>query len=193
MCFSLLRTWFFPTGSIMDRSCWPKSYWGNQVGSLIGFCMSMLGRCHDPNKNYLNCSHTKSCMLQPYVIETNFHYFMTVKQVFLWINFIQAMTKKQKDQQEAIWELLSTEASYISKLYVIKKVKTNYTAIIIKYGKYGGLIVNVLDCGSSSLGSSSSQGTALCSWGNTQVLLSQYLFAPRRINGYWPRREGREE
>lgn len=33
------------------------------------------------------------------------------------------MTKKEKDQQEAIWELLSTEASYISKLYVIKKVR----------------------------------------------------------------------
>ncbi|XP_078373411.1 uncharacterized protein LOC144657010 isoform X4 [Oculina patagonica] len=35
---------------------------------------------------------------------------------------IEAMTKKQKDQQEAIWELLSTEAAYISKLYVIKKL-----------------------------------------------------------------------
>lgn len=34
----------------------------------------------------------------------------------------QAMTKKQKDQQEAIWELLSTEAAYIAKLHVIKKV-----------------------------------------------------------------------
>lgn len=34
----------------------------------------------------------------------------------------QAMTKKQKDQQEAIWELLSTEATYIAKLHVIKKV-----------------------------------------------------------------------
>ena len=33
------------------------------------------------------------------------------------------MTKKEKDQQEAIWELLSTEAAYISKLYVIKKVR----------------------------------------------------------------------
>ena len=32
------------------------------------------------------------------------------------------MTKKQKDQQEAIWELLSTEAAYIAKLHVIKKV-----------------------------------------------------------------------
>ena len=36
--------------------------------------------------------------------------------------FHQAMTKKQKDQQEAIWELLSTEATYIAKLHVIKKV-----------------------------------------------------------------------
>lgn len=35
---------------------------------------------------------------------------------------IGAMTKKEKDQQEAIWELLSTEAVYISKLYVIKKL-----------------------------------------------------------------------
>ena len=33
------------------------------------------------------------------------------------------MTKKEKDQQEAIWELLSTEAAYISKLYVIKEVR----------------------------------------------------------------------
>lgn len=32
------------------------------------------------------------------------------------------MSKKQKDQQEAIWELLTTEATYISKLHVIKKV-----------------------------------------------------------------------
>lgn len=43
---------------------------------------------------------------------------------FFLTNVIQAMTKKQKDQQEAIWELLSTEAAYISKLYVIKKVST---------------------------------------------------------------------
>lgn len=42
---------------------------------------------------------------------------------FFQTNFIQAMTKKEKDQQEAIWELLSTEAAYISKLYVIKKVR----------------------------------------------------------------------
>lgn len=37
------------------------------------------------------------------------------------------MTKKEKDQQEAMWELLSTEAVYISKLYIIKKVsKTEF-------------------------------------------------------------------
>ncbi|XP_073248513.1 uncharacterized protein [Porites lutea] len=35
---------------------------------------------------------------------------------------IKAMSKKQKDQQEAIWELLSTEAAYIAKLHVIKKL-----------------------------------------------------------------------
>ena len=38
------------------------------------------------------------------------------------------MTKKQKDQQEAIWELLSTEAAYISKLFVIKKVMLSLQA-----------------------------------------------------------------
>lgn len=35
---------------------------------------------------------------------------------------IKGMTKKQKDQQEAIWEMLTTEATYISKLHVIKKL-----------------------------------------------------------------------
>lgn len=51
----------------------------------------------------------KTCMLT--------FFFQTIQYV------IQDMTKKEKDQQEAIWELLSTEASYISKLYVIKKVR----------------------------------------------------------------------
>ncbi|KAK2551185.1 Pleckstrin homology domain-containing family G member 5 [Acropora cervicornis] len=35
---------------------------------------------------------------------------------------IKGMTKRQKDQQEAIWEMLTTEATYISKLHVIKKL-----------------------------------------------------------------------
>lgn len=48
---------------------------------------------------------------------------MTFSYYFIFIISVhQAMTKKQKDQQEAIWELLSTEATYIAKLHVIKKV-----------------------------------------------------------------------
>ncbi|XP_068700278.1 pleckstrin homology domain-containing family G member 5-like isoform X4 [Montipora foliosa] len=35
---------------------------------------------------------------------------------------IKGMTKKQKNQQEAIWEMLTTEATYISTLHVIKKL-----------------------------------------------------------------------
>ena len=41
---------------------------------------------------------------------------------------VQGMTKKQKDQQEAIWEMLTTEATYISKLHVIKKVNCRFVA-----------------------------------------------------------------
>ncbi|KAK3748323.1 hypothetical protein QZH41_018307, partial [Actinostola sp. cb2023] len=36
--------------------------------------------------------------------------------------YIDHMTKKEKDQQEAIWELLSTEVAYIEKLSVVKKL-----------------------------------------------------------------------
>ena len=45
----------------------------------------------------------------------------------------QAMTKKQKDQQEAIWELLSTEAAYIAKLHVIKKVWFSICAVCLLF------------------------------------------------------------
>lgn len=45
----------------------------------------------------------------------------------------QAMTKKQKDQQEAIWELLSTEATYIAKLHVIKKVWFSVCGVCVPF------------------------------------------------------------
>jgi hypothetical protein len=32
------------------------------------------------------------------------------------------MNKKDKDQQEAIWELLATEVTYIHKISIVKKV-----------------------------------------------------------------------
>ena len=43
------------------------------------------------------------------------------------------MTKKQKDQQEAIWELLSTEAAYIAKLHVIKKVGFSVCGVCVPF------------------------------------------------------------
>lgn len=45
----------------------------------------------------------------------------------------QAMTKKQKDQQEAVWELLSTEAAYIAKLHVIKKVWFSVCGVCVPF------------------------------------------------------------
>lgn len=39
------------------------------------------------------------------------------------------MTKKEKDQQEAIWELLSTEVTYIQKLSIVKKVNKIYEIV----------------------------------------------------------------
>ena len=45
----------------------------------------------------------------------------------------QAMTKKQKDQQEAIWELLSTEAAYIAKLHVIIKVWFSVCGVCVPF------------------------------------------------------------
>ena len=38
--------------------------------------------------------------------------------------YLQDLSKSVRDQQEAIWELLSTEVAYISKLQVIKKVRS---------------------------------------------------------------------
>ena len=38
------------------------------------------------------------------------------------LSLFQKLDKKARDQQEAIWELLSTEVAYINKLQVIKKV-----------------------------------------------------------------------
>lgn len=38
------------------------------------------------------------------------------------INILQTLTRRQFHQQEAIWELLHTEATYIKKLRVITDV-----------------------------------------------------------------------
>jgi hypothetical protein len=39
------------------------------------------------------------------------------------IDVIEDMTRQQKNQQEAIWELLSTENKYVGKIRVILQVK----------------------------------------------------------------------
>jgi len=41
------------------------------------------------------------------------------------------LNKRQRDQQEAVWELLSTEVEYLRKLRVIIDVSALYTRLII--------------------------------------------------------------
>lgn len=52
---------------------------------------------------------------------------------------LQNLTQRQKDQQEALWELLYTESEYIRALYVIHDVSVHFmrllaAAIAIDYG-----------------------------------------------------------
>lgn len=41
------------------------------------------------------------------------------------ISYLQTLTRRQFHQQEAIWELLHTEATYIKKLRVITDVSSS--------------------------------------------------------------------
>lgn len=48
----------------------------------------------------------------------------------------QMLTKRQHDQQEAIWELLNTELHYIKALRVIVDVSPQITASSTKFGPF---------------------------------------------------------
>lgn len=43
---------------------------------------------------------------------------------------VQTLTRRQFHQQEAIWELLHTEATYIKKLRVITDVSAKRTSVV---------------------------------------------------------------
>lgn len=54
-------------------------------------------------------------------------HFKTFPRSFLisYLLLVQTLTRRQFHQQEAIWELLHTEATYIKKLRVITDVRAN--------------------------------------------------------------------
>ena len=66
---------------------------------------------------------------------------LSIKDSFLeetWTDVIiesESMTRQQKIQQEAIWELLSTEINYVGKIGVIMQVSKCYTLIVVHYSK----------------------------------------------------------
>jgi len=49
---------------------------------------------------------------------------------------LQGLSQRQKDQQEALWELLYTEVEYIKALYVIHDVSISHIRCIRVFGVF---------------------------------------------------------